>query len=197
MRFAPLGWDWTPKHGKCRWREGAVLHMAASSTPATRPVSMVVFLCEPKRGVLGSWFRLGKNSWHGRNRAGSRKWCHEVTNRKRWWQHDVAALGANSRKALLHREGRWRGRVCLRAACFAQVLFMLSGYLNSNTRLVKAYLHFCSCEDSEGDEWALATSFWVTLALLMPSWIINGISCVRRGEQAAVEGEAFSRKSRG
>lgn len=197
MRFACLGWDWTPKHGKCRWREAAVLHTAAGSTPATRPVAMVVFLRKPKREALGSWFRLGKNSWHTRNWAGSRKQCHEVTNRKRWWQHNVAALGPNSRKALLHHEGRWWGHVCLRAACFAQVLFTLSGYLNSNTRLVKAYLHFCSCEDSEGDEWALATSFWVTVALLTLSRIIDTISCARRGEQAAVEGEAFSRTSRG
>lgn len=79
-----------------------------AAPPTTRPVSIAVFLCELKRGVLGSWFRLGKNSWHGCNWAGNRKQCHEVTNRKRWWQHNAASLGSNSRKALLRREGRWR-----------------------------------------------------------------------------------------
>lgn len=36
------------------------------------------------------------------------------------------------------------------AAWFAQMLVMLSGYLNNKMRPVKAYLHFCSHVESEG-----------------------------------------------
>lgn len=81
VRLAALAWDWAPK--RARRGKVPVGGEGCQHPHARRLASMVFFLCELKRGVLGSWFRLGKNSWHGRNRAGNGKRCREVTNRKR------------------------------------------------------------------------------------------------------------------
>lgn len=107
------------------------------------------FCLGSKGGAVGSWSRPEENSWHSCNRAGSRKWCHEVTNRKRPWKHNAPALGPSARKALLQRGCQRRERFgpahSHAAVLLSQIVFTLSCYLNNKMGTVNDNLHFRSC----------------------------------------------------